>query len=139
MQTIDLANIAQQYELDEKELAMQLFPENKFPGPALKRVLLGEAELNASQISKLALWVGVDISDLFLTGLQGWKKTFKKGLIYLSSDSYKVELDTTTWITKVLHNDSLFHESIIHSGTTLLSEYINKINLIIQNHKEDGK
>lgn len=138
MQAINLEAIVKKYDLDKKELAAQLFPGNKFPRVAFKRVLLGEAELNASQISKLALWVGVEISDLFLTGSQGWKKTSTMGVITLSNGLYKAELDTTAWITRVFHNDSLFHESIIHSGTTPLSEYLNKINLIIKNHKSNG-
>lgn len=138
MQAINLKQIVKQHDLDKNELATQLFPGNKFPRVALKRVLSGDAELNASQISKLALLVGVEISDLFLTGSQGWKKTSTKGVITLSTGEYKAELDTTTWITRVFCNDSLFHESIIHSGTTPLSEYLNKINLIIKTHKEDG-
>jgi hypothetical protein len=40
-------------------------------------------------------------------------------------------LDTKTWVTKVFDNGSLFHESVIHSGTTSLSAYLTQLSEIV--------
>jgi hypothetical protein len=135
MRTIDVKEIIEKHQLDAKEVAQQLFPGNKYPKLALNRVMAGSAQLDANQMSKLALLIGVQVSDLY-SGSE-WKATSKKDLISFSSGSYRAELNTKTWITKIFDNDSLFHESVIHAGSTALSEYLNELNLIISKHKKD--
>ena len=48
-----------------------------------------------------------------------------------SSENFRAELNTQTWVTKIFDNDSMFHESIIHSGSTPLSDYLSELNAII--------
>lgn len=118
--------------LDMTEVAKHLFPTNKYPKLALDRIIDGKAFLDSHQLSKLASMTGMTVSELY--GGQ-WKQTSKGDTITFTSDTYKAELNTKTWIIKIFDNDSLFHESLIVSGSTVLSELIGKLNLIIINHK----
>jgi hypothetical protein len=65
MRTIDVKEIIEKHQLDAKEVAQQLFPGNKYPKLALNRVMAGSAQLDANQMSKLALLIGVQVSDLY--------------------------------------------------------------------------
>lgn len=133
MQKIDLKKIIKQRELDVAQVASQLFPNNKYSRLALNRVIQGKALLNSAQISKLALIANLDISELY--GIK-WKSTTKGSIMTLTTGDYVAILDTRSWITKVLHKNSLFHESIIHNGSTPLSMYLSKISDIIEKHKD---
>jgi hypothetical protein len=129
MRTIDVKKVIDSAGLDFKEVAAQLFPKNKYPDLALNRVIKGVNALDADQISKLALMANVPISDLFSGG--EWKAVSKGKTHIFSNGDYKVELDTETWISRIFHKGSLFHESVIHSGSTPLSEYLENIDVLI--------
>lgn len=135
MKTIDLSGIISKQKLDPKEVAKQLFPENKYPKLALNRVLAGEAVLDANQISKLALLTGLSMDQLYSEN--DWKATSKAGIITFQNGGYKAELNTETWVTKIFQNDSLFHESIITSKTIPVSEYLNELNSIINKNQSN--
>lgn len=135
MKTIDLNRIIEEIELDAKEIAQQLFPGNKYPKLALNRVIAGEAVLDANQISKLALLTGLSIDQLYSGN--GWKLISKAGIITFTNGGYKAELNTETWVTKVFHNDSLFHESIITPGATPISEYLKELNSLISKNQSN--
>lgn len=136
MKKINLTKIIEVYGLDVIELAKQLFPENKYPKLALNRVISGEALLDADQISKLALILDVCISKLFTGG--NWKKITKNGIHILLNGEFKAEIDIKNWETKIYHNESLFHESILHSSSVVLSEFIAFLNNEVQKFKENG-
>lgn len=129
MKTIDLNAIIAEDGLDVKEVASHLFPSNSYPKLALNRILSGEAVLDATQISKLSLLTGRSVSQLFNTG--DWRHEITDGVYVLTSGTFKAELDTKTWITKIFDKNTLFHDEVIHAGTTSLSEYVNKLNSII--------
>lgn len=131
---IDLKKIVEKYELNVLELSKQLFPDNQYPRLALNRVIKGKALLDSNQLSKLALICNIPVSDLY-DGSE-WKSKCKKGFITLTNDDFKAELNIKTGITKVFHKNSLFHESIIHTGITYLSEYINKLESIVTKFKK---
>jgi hypothetical protein len=134
MRTIKVKEIIETRGLDIKEVARQLFPKNKYPDLALNRVMKGKNVLDADQISKLALMAGIPLSELF-SG-EAWKALSRKGVHVFTNGDFRAELDSETWMTKVFHKDSMFHESIIHSGSTPLSEYLNQLDLIINNFKK---
>ncbi len=133
MKTIDVEKIIKTKKLDKKELAQQLFPENKHSSLALNRVIKGDGFLDSNQISLLSELTGIAIGNLYSGNEWGLKNN--KGLTVLTSGNFRAELDTKTWITKVFDKDSLFHESVIHSGTTALSVYLNLLTQIIELHK----
>lgn len=134
MRTIKVKEIIETRGLDIKEVARQLFPKNKYPDLALNRVIKGKNVLDADQISKLALMAGIQLSELF-SG-EAWKGSSRKGVHIFTNGDFRAELDSESWVTKVFHKDSMFHESIIHSGATPLSEYLNQLDLIINNFKK---
>ena len=135
MRKIDIDRIIVAYDLNNAEVAQQLFPGNSFPKMALNRIKKGVAVLDADQISKLALMAGVPISALYAGG--SWRKTFKNGVHKFTNGKFTAELSTVTFITKLFHNDSLFHESLITSPTIPLSEYFERLDLEILKFKEN--
>lgn len=136
MRTINVKEIIETRGLDTKEVARQLFPKNKYPDLALNRVIKGKNVLDADQISKLALMAGLQLSELF-SG-ENWKSVARKDVHVFTNGEFRAELDSETWITKIFHKDSMFHESIIHSGSTPVSEYLSQLDLIISNFKNQN-
>lgn len=135
MNTINLEQIISSRGLDKKEVAKHLFPNNKFPDLSLNRVMSGKAVLDANQISKLALMSGLGISQLFIE--KEWDMKKDAGVFKFYKDSFKVELDSKTWITKIFDGESLLHDSILHSEFIPLDEYLKQINLIINKYKQN--
>ena len=129
MKTIDVEKIIKTKKLDKKELAQQLFPENKHASLALNRVIKGDGFLDSNQISLLSELTGIAIGNLY-SGNE-WDLKNNKGLTVLTSGNFRAELDTKNWVTKVFDNGSLFHESVIHSGTTSLSAYLTQLSEIV--------
>ena len=129
MKTINVKDIIETANLNKVEVAIQLFPENKFPALALNRVMNQELPLDANQISKLSLLAGIPIASMF-SG-ENWRAELKGNVHTFTNGEYKAELDTDTWVTKVFHNNSRIHEELIHSKAIPLSEYLNKLDLII--------
>jgi len=68
----------------------------------------------------------------FLAVLSFWIWTFE-------NEDYKAELDQQSWITKIYHKDSLFFDAVIHNGSIPLSEFLNQLENLILNHKENVK
>lgn len=139
--SIDLAKIIELNDLDKVQLARDLFPNNKFSSMALARVIKGEALLNSEQLAKLAHILDVTVDDLYNSG--GWKmkanKADNKHIITFEAVNYKAELDTKSWLTKIYHKNSLFHESIIIDGKCPINEYLETINNLISNFKNNVK
>lgn len=141
MNKFNLSTIIDQHSLDSKKVAAELFPENKYPMIALSRVINGEALLNTEQVSKLSFLTGIPINDLFEQG--NWKNLPRKAsdnTMAFENEDYRAELDRDTWITKLFHKNSIFHEAVIVDANTLpLSEYFNELDKLILNHKQNGK
>ena len=133
MQTIDLERIIKKKNLDKKKLAKQMFPGNKHSALALNRVIKGDGFLDSKQISLLSALTGISIGNLY-TG-SDWESKSKNGLTVLTSGNFRAELDSETWTTKIFDNGSLFHESVIHSGATPLSDYLAALTEIIEQQK----
>lgn len=136
MRKIKVKEIIEIRGLDIKEVARQLFPKNKYPDLALNRVIKGKNVLDADQISKLSLLAGIPISGLF-SG-ENWNAISGKGVHVFTNGEFRAELDSETWITKIFHKGSMFHESIISSGSTPVSEYLSQLDIIINNFKSQN-
>ncbi len=138
MKTIDLKQIIKDRKLNTNELATYLFPHHRHPAVALLRVKNKKGVLDANQISKLALFTGLTITELFGPS-ESWKAKKVSGLYTFTNGDFRAELDTETWLTKVFDKHSMFHESVIHNGSTALSEYLKNLNKIISNYTNNGK
>jgi len=136
MKTINLKEIIEKSNLDINDVAIQLFPGNKYARLALNRILSGKAVLDADQISKLSLLANIPISQLY----ENWKATYNgdKGVHTFTYGDFTAYLDTNKWVTRIFHKNSKFHESFIHSGSIKLSEFLDNINIQIKNFN-DGK
>ena len=133
MQTINLEGIIESKNLNKKELAKRLFPDNKYAALALNRVIKGDGFLDSKQISLLSELVSIPIGKLF-TGA-GWDLKSDARLLIITSDEFRAELDRDTWVTKVFENGSLFHESIIHTRNVPLSTYLAELSKIVGHQK----
>lgn len=131
---IDLKSIIETRQLDVDQLAKNLFPANKYPKLALNRVLSGEANLDEVQIAYLATSLNTSIDDLYSN--QSWKAKSSEGIHVFEKDGYKVELNTETWISKIFHQETLIHESVIHNASIALSTYLEEIDKTILTLKQ---
>jgi len=136
MKTINLKQILETKGLSVNEVSKQLFPGNKHPRLALNRVMAGDAVLDADQISKLSALAGMTIDELYGTK---WVSSSNEGIVTFTTDTYSAVLDPDTWITKIFDNDTLFHESVIHSSGTPLKTYLTLLNDLIENHKNKSE
>jgi len=128
MPVIDLNQIITVCELDIKDLAQVLFPDNLHPVPALQRVLAGTTLLNSRQITLLSLHTDLTIEQIFG---EKWVAKSKENLHTFTRGDFKVELDTNTWITKIYEKGNLLFDKIISSGTVSLNEYFTELDNII--------
>lgn len=128
MKTINLKSIIEANGLDAGTVAEQLFPKNKFPVLALNRLLAGGGELDAMQISKLALMADCTIENLYG---RKWKAASKESIHTFTSDDYVAHLDTDNWTVKIFHKKSLIHEHLILDRCITVSALLEKINQII--------
>lgn len=130
MSKIDLMAVMDKYKLDKKDLAVALFPSNKYASVALTRVLNGINLLDSEQLSKLASMAGVSVDSLYTD--RQWEQTSNKsGEIIFTKDDFRAVLNTDTWITKLYAKETLKHEEVLSSKTVPLSEYLEKLNEII--------
>jgi hypothetical protein len=112
-----------------REIGALLYPSALHPDLAIEGVIKGKKALDSKQLERLASYLGVTVSSFFTT--DKWKARTKNGAHYFENGEYKAELCTTTWVTKVFHKESLFHEEIIHSGSITLREYLKKIEVLV--------
>lgn len=75
--TFNIKQIMLDYDVNETELAPVLYPDNKYPELALRRLLAGESNLTIDQLSTLADYLGVSPYVLFTD--EGWHYTPSKG------------------------------------------------------------
>lgn len=141
MNTFNINALIERHGLDTKKVAVELFPENKYPMIALSRVISGEALLNTEQVSKLSFLTGIPINQLFEQG--EWVNLPRKAndnTMAFENGEYRAELNRDTWETKIFHKNSIFHESVITNGATLpLSVYFAELDKLILNHINNGK
>ena len=136
-----LSSVIEKHNLDTKKVAAELFPENKYPMIALSRVINGEALLNTEQVSKLSFITGIPVNELFEQG--NWKNLPRKASnnsLAFENEDYRTELDRDTWITKIFHKNSIFHEAVIVNANIMpLSQYLTELDNLILTHKQNGK
>lgn len=130
MAALNLQRIIDGQGLDPKVLASELFPGNKHPELSLRRVLKGEAALDAEQISKIAQLTGLTFDELYAGRV--WRTSATDTSITFESDDYKAVLDTDTFIAKIYRKDSLIHEEAILRQGIPLKDFLNFVNEIIK-------
>jgi hypothetical protein len=131
MKYINLNAIIAKGHLSVLEVAKHLFPKAKYPKMALSRILTGEALLDASQISKLSMLYGVDISELF-ESTNTWEHK-NQGIIHrFINGDFLAEFSFGTGRVKVYHKDSIFHDELIFANALTIAEFVAKLDTIIE-------
>lgn len=136
--SIDLEGIITSRKLDKNDLAKQLFPNHGYPGHALTSVLKGKLLLNSAQISKLATFTGMSVDQIFSEA--GWSTKYTVNAneteLTINRGSFKAVLDLHSYTTRVYDSESMFHEIVLTNGSMTLTEFIVKINSIINKHQK---
>ena len=133
MQTINLQKIIDKQGLVPQDLAKKLFPSNRHPMMSLTRVLQGKGVLGADQISLLSSITGQSINALF--DVSEWKLTSSKNVMTFAADDFEAVLDLKAFTSKIYHKGSIFHETILHSKSIPLSEYIKELDAAVSKYK----
>ncbi len=128
MESVKLSKLLDDFSLDKKKLAEQLFPNNKHPVLSFNRIVSGKGSLNSDQLSKLAAYIDRPIKELYSGD---WKK----------EDAYVVEINCEDYIG--LLNISklrlgIFHKKSLHYSITHF-ESAEKINLSFNQISETVK
>lgn len=132
MSTFNLQNIINKYNLDEDDLAKELFPKNKFSKSALARITSGVSYLDTWQLCKLSEILGLKVSDLFID--DNWIKLINDNKIKFFRNNFRVELDLDTHISEIFQSEKLVAvETLITDKNIKLSEYLKLVNQVIIN------
>lgn len=133
METFNLKKIINANFLDQQILAKELFPENKFPNAALKRILDGKAFLDTNQLQTLAKILRINVQQLFADS-DWWHKEMNNEKIIFKKNNFRVELFLNNLTTVIYKNDKIISsEVIIPDNNIKLSEYLNLVDKTILN------
>lgn len=138
MNRINVKKIMADKGLSATQLGKVLYPNNRYPHMAVARLLKEDAALNSDQVDRLANYLGVGISQLY-DGAGAWSWVTHKNVHTFTNGEYTAYLDINTFTTRLFHNNSMYHEAIIHSKQTTLSEYLDNINYLIIKHKQENE
>lgn len=117
-----------------KSLGEYLFPGNKYPYMALKRVIDGESELTESQIKLLSALTGETVEDLFT--IKSWKAKAENEIMVFTKGNIRCLLNLNTGETKIFKDETLSFETIILTKGMTLGDFIDRIDGIVnQNQK----
>lgn len=127
---INIKKILVERKMDKAErtrLAKAVFPDVKFPVRAFSRIVKGEAEMTVSQAATVAEFLGVRIEDLYEPDRWLWGSPKDGKNVFLYGDSFRAEVDTQTWVTRLYHKDELVTGGVLCDGQTPVSEYFSKL------------
>lgn len=133
MDIIFLKQLIKEKGASQKELAKSLFPGNKFPENALRRVFRGKTALTADQAKTIADALGVPVDDLY--ACNGWKGKSSGKCHTFTKGDYVAELDLSSGTTKIIYKGTELCETLFHCPTITLSDFIDTVDNIIANYK----
>jgi hypothetical protein len=125
---MDLKSIIEEYKLDKKELARQLFPNNAFPDRALDRITQGLGCLYSDQIQKLAEILKVPPGSLFDSE---WKASYEDNHHTFKKGAFTVILNANNWQTTIYKEGNLKIEKLIGAPNMTLEAYFSSIDKLL--------
>lgn len=136
MTQFDINSIVENYNLDVDELAKVLFPDAKYPKPALSRILKGESSLSVDQLEKLAAHIGVMPSELFM--LDTWKDASENGLLAFKKGRFLAKLNHGNTFLTLYEDGKVVATGLIDSCISV-SDFVKYLdNLITNFNKQNG-
>lgn len=133
MEQFNINNVIEHYNLNIEDLAKVLFPTVKYPKQAFDRVLKGEANLDISQVERLASHIGVLVSDLFSANT--WKGSSEDSCLTLTKGEYKIKLNYNGVFLSMYKNNNLILQNISNIPAMSVPEFINYINNLIKDYE----
>lgn len=127
---INLKLLIKNTDVDPDQLAPVLFPGNKHPALALKRVLDGHTQLNESQIRALGDYMGITVQELF--DYDQWTSKKLPDHILFTKGDYTARLDPETLTTVIFYKGKQVTETVIHGKTVALGDYISRLDQVIK-------
>jgi len=132
MSTFNINHIISRYKLDEHKLALELFPGNKYPTIAFKRIASGDSHLDTKQLETLAKILGIRVQDLFMDEDWVFEKNTNLDDFVFNKNDYRAVLNLETLITNIYYKDRLVaEETLIVDKKIILSEYLELVNQVI--------
>lgn len=132
METFDLKQIIEHYNLNTDDVAKALFPHIRYQKLALDRVLRNDTFLNTEQLQALAKLAGVLVSDLFT--IDDWKGSFENECLTFKRGEYTVKLNYNGVSLSIYKDAKLIYQELILENMPM-TDFISYINNKI---KENG-
>lgn len=136
MQTLNLKRIAETANLKASYIGSHLFPDNRDPAHAVRRVMRGKLLLNSEQIAKLSELLNVPIGLLFDSA--AWHRSVeadRKNIIRFRAYDYYAELNTSTMVTRVSLNGVMFFEEVHIEKSIGMHDYLAQLTDIVIKYK----
>lgn len=133
MEQFNINNVISHYKLDVESTAKILFPNAKYPKLAFDRIIKGESALDTTQLERLASYIGVIVSDLFLA--EDWKGITEDGCLVLHKGDYKAKLNYKGVYLSLYKNDELIAQKISNIPDMTIQEFINYLDNLIKNYE----
>lgn len=133
MEQFNISNVIEHYKLNTEDLAKVLFPTVKYPKQAFDRVLKGEANLDITQVERLASYIGVLVTDLFSANT--WKGSSEDGCLVMLKGEYKVKLNYNGVYVSIYKNNNLISQNLSNVPSMTVQEFINYIDNFIKNYE----
>lgn len=133
MEQFNISNVIEHYKLNTEDLAKVLFPTVKYPKQAFDRVLKGEANLDITQVERLASHIGVLVTDLFSANT--WKGSSEDGCLVILKGEYKVKLNYNGVYVSIYKNNNLISQNLSNIPSMTVQEFINYIDNFIKNYE----
>lgn len=132
---LDLNSIVEEFNLDVDALSQILFSSNKFPRPALDRVLKGTAKLDSDQMLLLADYLSIPAQELYNFG--GWKSYSKNDVLTLTRNTYVAKLNLATFELSLSKEGDMIYNKIIVQKTITLSDFVKELDKYINLYIND--
>ena len=133
MEQFNISNVIEHYKLNTEDLAKVLFPTVKYPKQAFDRVLKGEANLDITQVERLASHIGVLVADLFSANT--WKGSSEDGCLVMLKGEYKVKLNYNSVYVSIYKNNNLISQNLSNVPSMTVQKFINYIDNFIKNYE----
>jgi hypothetical protein len=127
---IDIDELIAKYNLNISELARFVFPDAKYPKHALNRIRKGEAVLDANQLSALATYIGVPVSELFSDNF--WKGRTEDGCLVFLKGRYKAKLRYLGVFLSIYKDDKLCLQEIGDMAMMTIKEFTDYLDITIK-------
>lgn len=133
MNQFNINSVIEHYGLNIEELAKVLFPNVKYPKLAFDRIIKGEANLDITQVEKLANYIGVLVTDLFSANT--WKGFTEDGCLTFLKGQYKAKLNYNGVYLSIYKDNVLIEQKISNVPDMTIQEFINFLDNLIKNYE----